>query len=507
MRAWLLRPLSPLASGVAFALLAVAAWVFVVAPLWRFCRPRVSSGRIREAVVAPFRSMTRLLSQNKLLAKWLAGAVGVFVVFALGLWTGWHTAGTSAFTWRIFVKYAAKLREQAIALAHLRSHVGEAPESSAFGITEVRTTETPGPDAENVTLGFGIKKQTTAAIDPNKVRILVKFYDAVNDRDIKLTNADVSYEWLTAKHDWKAANPEILSVNYLRPVTRISSPSSSTPEKRRYLGYEIFVYYNEKLQAAQAEPARLLQVFPPSVRISPTAAPIESSPPPHVTPSVSAEIADTPIPLTLDDFMNTIGPGPLLIDRAPVATPAATPTSSSESSSVAPARDSPKSVSSFSRTDLTPEEQALLDQGAYVAIYAPTEHSGHSMSKSSQPGDGKDAKPAVLFVFGTEDAEPARKEGESMAASHYSRPLAEQFLYLQGWDKYHDRFFTRCYVQEGLNAYDKAKSAAETPTPTPSPPTPASNVPKSARCENGHAFTTQKYRENLKCTAVNLCDR
>ena len=43
-----------------------------------------------------------------------------------------------------------------------------------------------------------------------------------------------------------------------------------------------------------------------------------------------------------------------------------------------------------------------------------------------------------------------------MAEFHYDRYQAEQFLFAEGWDKYHDRFFTRCYVQEGDNAYDEA---------------------------------------------------
>jgi hypothetical protein len=41
-----------------------------------------------------------------------------------------------------------------------------------------------------------------------------------------------------------------------------------------------------------------------------------------------------------------------------------------------------------------------------------------------------------------------------MAEFHYSPSQAHEFLFAQGWDKYHDRFFTRCYVQEGENAYD-----------------------------------------------------
>jgi len=165
-------------------------------------------------------------------------------------------------------------------------------EGSMFGITEVKTTETPDPDAEtNLTLQIGIKKQPDATIDDTKVKIQVFFYDMVDNRDIKLTDAEVNYEWLTPKHDWKETNPEILSVNYLRPKTKGVPPEVALSEaaasvrpgqkgrparvstgeagQRKYLGYKILLYYDDKLQAVQAEPARLLQLFPPSERISP----------------------------------------------------------------------------------------------------------------------------------------------------------------------------------------------------------------------------------------------
>ena len=45
-----------------------------------------------------------------------------------------------------------------------------------------------------------------------------------------------------------------------------------------------------------------------------------------------------------------------------------------------------------------------------------------------------------------------------MASFNYSRPQAEQFLFAESWDKYHDRYFTRCYVHEGENAYDALQS-------------------------------------------------
>jgi tetratricopeptide (TPR) repeat protein len=164
--------------------------------------------------------------------------------------------------------------------------VGGNPEGSTMGISEVKTTETPDPEAEkNLALQIGIKKQPGTTIDHNKVKIFVKFYDTVGDKDVKLTDADVNYEWLTPKHDWTDPNPEVLSVRYLRTKAAGASSESSLSEaaaavrpgqkgrgkssatnsgQRKYLGYIIQVYYDDDLQAVQAEPSRLLQHFPPS---------------------------------------------------------------------------------------------------------------------------------------------------------------------------------------------------------------------------------------------------
>ena len=113
---------------------------------------------------------------------------------------------------------------------------------------------------------------------------------------------------------------------------------------------------------------------------------------------------------------------------------------------------------------LTSEEQALFDKGLVMQTYNPDEHSGHFITRVDAVKDGKTGKerkiesPKALlcFVFGKEDAEPARKEGRSIAESHHDRSQAEQSLFAHGQEKYHDRFFTRCYVQEGLDAYDRA---------------------------------------------------
>ncbi len=162
--------------------------------------------------------------------------------------------------------------------------VGGNTEGPIMGISDVKTKETSDPEAEtNLALEIGIKKQPGAVIDHNKVKILVFLYDVVNDKDIKLTDADVSNEWLTSKHDWSDTNPEVLLVRYVRAKTGGALSESSLSEaaakvrpgqkgrgskgsadigQRKYLGYIVRVYYGDDLQAVQAEPSRLLQQFP-----------------------------------------------------------------------------------------------------------------------------------------------------------------------------------------------------------------------------------------------------
>jgi hypothetical protein len=127
-------------------------------------------------------------------------------------------------------------------------------------------------------------------------------------------------------------------------------------------------------------------------------------------------------------------------------------------------------LNSSAQDTLTKEEQDLVDKGAIMQMYKPDEHSRHFIAhidSATDPQTGKarkipkDSQKVVCFVFGIEDAEAAREQGRSMAEFHYSSSQAHEFLFAQGWDKYHDRFFTRCYVQEGENAYDKAVRAQQ----------------------------------------------
>jgi tetratricopeptide (TPR) repeat protein len=165
-------------------------------------------------------------------------------------------------------------------------------EGSAFEISQLNVSETPDADADtNLVLRVGIQKRTKAVIDHTKVKIQVFFYDTVDDKDIKLTDADVTYEWLTPNHDWADTAPEILAVNYVRPKnkvlpseaalsaaaasvnpgkkTRANKPGNPDSGQRKYLGYIVRVYYQDQLQAVRAEPSRLLKLYPPPSTASP----------------------------------------------------------------------------------------------------------------------------------------------------------------------------------------------------------------------------------------------
>ncbi|HST30021.1 MAG TPA: tetratricopeptide repeat protein [Chthoniobacterales bacterium] len=167
-----------------------------------------------------------------------------------------------------------------------RGTVEGIPAGSTLGISEVAASETPDPDSEtNLMLRISVKKRPNAVIDHTKVKIQVFFYDTVGDNDIKLTDADVSYEWLTPNHDWADSNSETLAVTYIRPKSKSNKaesdlaaaaaainpakkgkPVKATPPTesgvRKYLGYIVRVYYNDQLQDKRADPTKLLTLFP-----------------------------------------------------------------------------------------------------------------------------------------------------------------------------------------------------------------------------------------------------
>jgi hypothetical protein len=104
-------------------------------------------------------------------------------------------------------------------------------------------------------------------------------------------------------------------------------------------------------------------------------------------------------------------------------------------------------------SEMTDEAKALIDKGLIMKVYQPDKHSGCHVDYIM--AESKKTRVAIL-IFGMEDVGAARSEGVSMAESSSTPDMAERFLFAEGWNKYHDRFFTRAYVQEGMDAYEKA---------------------------------------------------
>jgi tetratricopeptide (TPR) repeat protein len=169
------------------------------------------------------------------------------------------------------------------------------PEGSVFGVTNIESEQVADPDAEtNFRLKIGIKKRDGIAIDHSKLRIMVLFYDSLDNDKVVATDADVNYEWMNPKHDWAETNPETLIVTYLRSKTHAitseaalsaaaaaitpgknssrskkraesaANTESSDSGRRQYLGYVIRILYDDKLQTVRADPPRLINDAPNS---------------------------------------------------------------------------------------------------------------------------------------------------------------------------------------------------------------------------------------------------
>jgi tetratricopeptide (TPR) repeat protein len=167
------------------------------------------------------------------------------------------------------------------------------PDGSVFGISQVTQSVVDDPDAvTHLKLRVGVKRRPGAAIDYTKVKIQVFFYDVVDNDQVELTDADVSYEWVTPGHNWTNTDTEVLDVTYIRHKKSYPAPGtmlapvpesvekakraakksgdagadllpSSENNNRQYLGYIVRVYYRDELQAVRADPTRLLNLFPP----------------------------------------------------------------------------------------------------------------------------------------------------------------------------------------------------------------------------------------------------
>ena len=174
-----------------------------------------------------------------------------------------------------------------------------------IAITEVTPKRRRSRNGQTrIDVKIGVTPQ--ANVKKGQVEIRVFFYDVTRNREIRPTDAQVAYEWLTPVRDWSDPTPKYLAATYLRGPT-----PRHAPERLRYGGFIVRVYFDGRLQDERAEPKGLLAALQSGARprSAPSPTPGESlanaaaaAPRPTVveTPTVQAEVASNanPTPAT-----------------------------------------------------------------------------------------------------------------------------------------------------------------------------------------------------------------
>src|SRR5262245_11420511 len=130
-----------------------------------------------------------------------------------------------------------------------------APQDTVLKITETTLSQIADPNAQtHLTLKVGVKPRPGTE-NGHVVRIKVDFYDLTKDNRLKLTNAKVSYNWISSGRDWTDPTPKYLSATYTRPKSKLPSPDG-----RRFGGFVVYVYFDGQLQDSRASPPELLTI-------------------------------------------------------------------------------------------------------------------------------------------------------------------------------------------------------------------------------------------------------
>ena len=157
----------------------------------------------------------------------------------------------------------------AVGLVHLLSSAsGNAPDSAArhpgstteaapvkdalIAITEIGSTETKGRNGQkNVAVKIGVAPRPK--IPKGEVEIRVSFFDLTPSNEMRPTEAEVNYEWLTPVRDWTDPSPKYLVATY-----EGAGPSRKSADRVRYGGFVVRVYFDGQLQAERSEPKGLV---------------------------------------------------------------------------------------------------------------------------------------------------------------------------------------------------------------------------------------------------------
>jgi len=180
------------------------------------------------------------------------------------------------------------------------------PGNPLIAITEVASEKKFGRHGKaRVDVKIGVTPQP--GVRKGQVEIRVFFYDVTPGREMRSTQARVSYQWITPVRDWTDPSPKYLVATYLRP--RETRPSS---ENLQYGGFIVRIYFDGQLQDEKSEPEGVLAALRSGIRSVPSPTQAES-------PAIAAAV---PSP----------GPSQAALPKTETATISLSPTASPRSS-------------------------------------------------------------------------------------------------------------------------------------------------------------------------------
>ena len=167
-----------------------------------------------------------------------------------------------------------------------------------IAITEIGLSETMSRNGQkNVAVRIGVAPRPN--IRKGEVEIRVAFFDLTETNEMRPTDAEVNYEWLTPVRDWTDPTPKYLVATY-----ESTGPARRSADKLRYGGFVVRVYFDGQLQAEQSEPKGLVAALrskatppvSPAVAISSDREIAKTTPDPRniSQPSAASEQAENP---------------------------------------------------------------------------------------------------------------------------------------------------------------------------------------------------------------------
>ena len=163
------------------------------------------------------------------------------------------------------------------------------PHDPVIAITEIMPRKRTSRHGQmRVDVRIGVAPRPNAK--KGEVEIRVFFYDVTRDNEMRPTDAQVAYQWLTPVRDWTDPATKYLAASYVSP--RMSRHSA---ERLRYGGFIVQVYFDGQLQDEQSDPKSLLAALRSSGQQVPSSSAAVANPPIVALAGATPNAGESPI--------------------------------------------------------------------------------------------------------------------------------------------------------------------------------------------------------------------